>query len=271
MPGLGVLGRAVARRVGGQVADAARVQQLRRRRREHDPAGRRLLDQRLPQHPVLEAVALREAPVVAVAVAGEEQRHVARPDATVASLPALDPRGVDLRALALGACWPASSARRSSTTAGPISALSGNSSPVWRPWALPRAPGMLTPGGGMKCGGKSICVPVCSVISYALTAAILLRTPPLRPGGVGPRRRRNQVSGTTLNCGWSGNATGYSSPVVTDRSTISQPPLDQRAADRRRGRAGLRRPGFGRACRRRGSPGGRPAPAPLRLSVLPAV
>ena len=122
------------------------------------------------------------------------------------------------------ALWPASTALRSMTTAGPMKAVIGNLSPVMRPIGPPRAPGMFTPGGGMKCGGKSICVPVCSVIWYAVTAAMSVRTLPVSPGGVGPRRLRNQVSGSTSNCGWLGQETGKSSAVVTDRSTTSHAP-----------------------------------------------
>ena len=59
----------------------------------------------------------------------------------------------------------ASRARTSSTTAGPISGVSGILIAGLAARAVPRAPGMCTPGGGMKCGGKSIWVPVCSVIS----------------------------------------------------------------------------------------------------------
>lgn len=46
-----------------------------------------------------------------------------------------------------------------------MNAFRGYLSPVIRPQRLPLAPGTSTPGGGMKCGGKSICVPVCSFSS----------------------------------------------------------------------------------------------------------
>jgi hypothetical protein len=81
-------------------------------------------------------------------------------------------QSADTFALLPLAVFAASTARRSSTTAGPIRFVSGNLSPLILPIARPGEPGTLVPGGGMKCGGKSICVPVCSVIWYALTAAM---------------------------------------------------------------------------------------------------
>ena len=242
------------------------MQQLRRRRREHDPAGRGLLDQRLPQHPVLEAVALREAAVVAVAVAGEQQRHLTRLDAPVAGLPALDPGGVDLRALALllvgraqraqvehhrGAHQRAQRELVAGVPALGVAARAGDVDARRRDEVRREV--------DLRAGvlGDLVGVDRGDVLAHPAAAAGRRRAPPapepgerddleLRLVGEGDRvllaGRHRQVDDLPAAAG-------------------------ERPADRRRGRAGLRRPGLGRSCRpRRERPPNRPpsaSPAPL--------